>query len=121
MRLSHAMTFVSDMKRSVAFYRDVLGLPLRFESPEWTEFAAGGATFALHATADGPAPGGIHRAWGTARPGFHVDDLAAFHVRMLQHGVKCAQPPTDLHGAQLAQYIDPDGLTFSVSEERRKS
>lgn len=37
MRVSHAIVFVSDMQRSVAFYRDVVGLSLRFESPGWTE------------------------------------------------------------------------------------
>ena len=54
MRLTCAIVFVSDMKRSVAFYHDVLGLPLRFESPGWTEFATEGATLALHAS-EGPA------------------------------------------------------------------
>ena len=49
MRVNYAIIFVSDMKRAVAFYRDVLGLPLKFESPGWTEFATDGATLALHA------------------------------------------------------------------------
>jgi carbon storage regulator len=53
-KFTHAIVFVSDMARSVAFYRDVLGLPLRFESPEWTEFETPGSTLALH-LADGPA------------------------------------------------------------------
>ena len=44
MRMSYVIVFVRDMKRSVTFYRDVLHLPLRFESPEWTEFATGGTT-----------------------------------------------------------------------------
>ena len=48
MRVSYAIVFVSDMKRSVAFYRDVIGLPLKFDSPEWSEFATEGATLALH-------------------------------------------------------------------------
>ncbi|MCI0743088.1 MAG: VOC family protein [Gemmataceae bacterium] len=52
MRVNYAIVFVSDMKRSVAFYRDVLGLPLRFESPGWTELATEGATLALHASED---------------------------------------------------------------------
>ena len=43
MRVNYAIVFVSDMTRSVIFYRDVLGLPLRFESPGWTEFATEGA------------------------------------------------------------------------------
>ena len=42
--MNYAIVFVSDIKRAVSFYRDVLGLPLRFESPEWTEFASDGAS-----------------------------------------------------------------------------
>ena len=55
MRVSYAIVFVSDMKRSVAFYRDVIGLPLKFDSPEWSEFATDGATFALHRSEHPPA------------------------------------------------------------------
>jgi catechol 2,3-dioxygenase-like lactoylglutathione lyase family enzyme len=39
---------VSDMSRSVAFYRDILGLPLKFQSPGWSEFQTGATTLALH-------------------------------------------------------------------------
>ena len=38
MRVNYAIVFVGDMDRSVAFYRDVIGLQLKFESPAWTEF-----------------------------------------------------------------------------------
>ncbi len=37
-KLSHIIEFVDDMNRAVAFYRDVIGLPLKFQSPEWSEF-----------------------------------------------------------------------------------
>ena len=57
MRVNYVIIFVSDMKRSVSFYRDVLGLPLRFESPGWTEFATDGATLALHSS-EGSNPDG---------------------------------------------------------------
>lgn len=118
MNLSYAIVFVRDMTKSVAFYRDVIGLPLRFESPQWTEFDTGGATFALHegeprASGD---PGAA--AAGSCRPGLNVPDLDAFHARMLDHGVPCVQEPTDLHGRRLAQYADPDGLVLSVGEAR---
>jgi len=46
--VGYAIVFVSDMDRSITFYRDVLGLPLKFPSPEWTEFATEGVTIALH-------------------------------------------------------------------------
>ncbi len=64
MRLNYAIVFVSDMKRAVAFYRDVIGLPLRFESPGWTELATDGATLALHS-----AEGSQEESPGQCRPG----------------------------------------------------
>ena len=61
MRVSYAIVFVSDMKRSVAFYRDVIGLPLKFDSPEWSEFATEGATLALHRSEEPAVPGRYRR------------------------------------------------------------
>ena len=120
MRVNYAIVFVSDMKRSVAFYRDVIGLPLKFDSPEWSEFATDGATFALH-RAEKPADAaeGTELPAGHCRPGLSVPDLDAFHLRMVEHQVICTQQPKDLFGAKIAQYLDPDGLAISVSEERR--
>jgi len=119
-RLNYAIVFVSDMQRSVGFYRDVVGLPLRFESPEWSEFATGGATLALHRGErgeNGSAEAGRTLA-GCCRPGLGVADLDAFHARMQAHDVACTQPPKDVFGSRIAQYVDPDGLVFSVAEER---
>jgi lactoylglutathione lyase len=121
MRVNYAIVFVSDMQRSVGFYRDVVGLPLRFESPGWTEFATEGATLALHA-GDATASAGEdphHPPAGRCRPGFSVADLDAFHRRMVERNVRCIEPPKDVFGARIAQYLDPDGLAISVGEERR--
>jgi lactoylglutathione lyase len=119
MRLSYVIVFVSDMKRSVAFYRDVIGLTLKIDSPEWSEFATeGGATLALH-RADGSPQEGAESPAGSSRPGLSVRDLDAFHLRMVEHHVTCTQQPKDLFGSKMAQYLDPDGLAISVSEDRR--
>ena len=120
MRLSYAIIFVSDMKRSMSFYRDVVGLTLRFESPVWMEFDTGGATVALHKS-DSPADGrSDHRLEpaGCCRPGFSVPDLDTFHRRMVESDVTCIREPEEEFGARIAQYADPDGLVFSVSEDR---
>ena len=37
-QIDYTMVVVSDMDRSVEFYRDKLGIPLKFQSPDWTEF-----------------------------------------------------------------------------------
>jgi len=118
MRVNYSIILVSSMARSVAFYRDIVGMPLRFESPDWTEFNTDGATWALH-KCDGPAPNSDGRQSETAgqcRPGFQVSNLSTFHTRMLEHNVPCAREPMETFGTRIAQYIDPDGLVFSVAE-----
>lgn len=47
-KLGYVIKFVSDMGKAVKFYRDVLGLQLKFESPDWSEFVTGETTLALH-------------------------------------------------------------------------
>ena len=48
-QIDYTMVVVSDMDESVEFYRDKLGIPLRFQLPEGTEFQTGVTTLALHA------------------------------------------------------------------------
>ena len=107
-RLSYAIKFVADMSRAVAFYRDELGLPVKFESPEWSEFATGQTTLALHAaSAQHPA--------GSVELGFAVADVAAFHAAKSAAGFTFTRQPKSEHGALLAAFIDCDGAECSVS------
>ena len=116
MRVHYSIILVSDMEQSVAFYRDVVGMPLKFESPGWSEFRTEGATWALHLCApnDGHAGEIRKETPGSCRPGFQVPDLDLFHSRMLKNNVQCVQVPTETFGTKVAQYADPDGLVFSV-------
>ena len=121
MRVNYAIVFVSDMKRSVSFYRDVFGLPIKFETPGWTEFATDGATLALHRS-EGANPEKDtpqKEPAGRCHPGLSVPNLDEFHKRMVENNVRCVQEPRDVFGARIAQYLDPDGLAISVGEERR--
>ena len=121
-KLRHALVFVSNMERSVAFYRDVLGWPLTCQSPERTELANGVTTLALH---DASRPSGAAAVQGEiagrCQLGFWVEDVEAFHRDMVARGTPCIQPPTeDASGAKFAVYADPDGLPFSVTGRRKE-
>ena len=118
MKINYAIIFVSDMTRSVAFYRDVLGFSLKFESTHWAEFATGGATLALHLSDEPISQGPGEEPPGHCRPGFQVPNLDIFHQRMVENNVPCNQKPKAVFGARMAQYVDPDGLIFSVGESR---
>ena len=108
MRLNYAIKFVGDMDAAVAFYRDTLGLRLKFESPFWSEFETGETTLALHpASADNPA-GGVQLGLG-------ADDLDRLHAEAQSRGIVFTSPPTDMHGARIARIRDPDGAEISVS------
>jgi len=108
MQLAYAIKFVDDMDRAVTFHRDILGLPLKYQSQEWTEFVTGPTTLALHpASANNPA--------GTVELGFASDDLAGFYARRDENGVEFTQPPAPMHGVHIAQIRDPDGARTSIS------
>lgn len=117
MRVHYSIILVSDMSRSVAFYRDVVGMPLKFETPDWSEFATEGATWALHTCRreTGDMNEARSESPGRCRPGFQVPDIDLFHTRMLKNDVPCIQEPTEVFGTRIAQYADPDGLVFSVA------
>ncbi len=53
-RLGYAILFVSDLDRAIGFYRDVIGVPLRFRADAYAEFATEGAKFALFRAASCP-------------------------------------------------------------------
>lgn len=47
-----------------------------------------------------------------------MGDLSAFHARMLEHRVPVEHEPRQVFGVRIANYVDPDGLVFGVSERR---
>ena len=47
-KVGAVILLVSDMERSVKFYRDVLNLPIKSQSDDWTEFFGSGTVIALH-------------------------------------------------------------------------
>ena len=60
-QLRYAIKFVADMDKAVKFYRDVVGLTLKFESPGWSEFSTGETTLALHPASEKNPAGKVER------------------------------------------------------------
>ena len=116
---SYVIVFVSDMDKSLAFYRDILGFSLKHQSHKWTELNTGETTIALHLadTADHAHPHS-HATMpaGHCHIGLTVANINDFHVAVVGKGVKCIQSPKKEDFGSLAIYADPDGLPFSVSE-----
>ena len=107
-RLAYAIKFVADMERAITFYRDTIGLTLKFRTPEWSEFDTGSTTLALHAaTVEHPA--------GAAIIGFRDNDFQAFYDEKTAAGVTFTVPPHEEHGVQLTEFLDSEGAAVSFS------
>ena len=110
------IVMVSDMERSVAFYRDALGLAPITVSEHWSEFRAGAATIALHPGRTG-AEGGRENGTdaGTLTVTLAADDLASAVAALRAKGVD-VDGPRLLEGTDtpIATFSDPDGLSFSM-------
>jgi len=111
MKLHYVIEFVADMDRAVKFYRDVLGLSLKFQSPDWSEFSTGETSLGLHPASEKNPAGSIDL-------GFNVTNVEKFHQEMTAKGVLFSMPPTKQDfGGSLAQFIDSEGRRCSVAEQ----
>lgn len=109
--------YVSDMERSTAFYRDTLGLPLKFTSPGWTEFNNGGTTLALHRHMGGNA-GAAQPAAGQATLVFVVDELQATYETLKAEGVSFSlEPQKQPSGLTFGVLHDPDGFAITLQQK----
>ena len=105
--------YVSDMERSVGFYRDLLGIPLETDADgSWAETTfPNGVRFALHrAHGDEEALGS-----GTIRLNLEVADVEEAAERLRAAGVEVGQVVRDFWGAALP-VSDPDGYRFELYE-----
>jgi lactoylglutathione lyase len=108
MRLTYAIKYVGNMDLAIAFYRDKMGLELKFESPFWSEFATGETILALH-------PASETNEAGSVELGFAVDDLGEFYERRAELGIEFTREPKEMHGIHIAGISDSDGAHVSVS------
>ncbi len=106
--LKYVIANVSDLAAAVAFWRDTVGLKLKFATPDWAEFDTGPTRLALQPAS--PA----HPA-GTWQPGFRVPDLAAKRAELSARGVSVGSAPHEEHGFLLSVFSGPDGAPVSLS------
>ncbi|MBC7098358.1 VOC family protein [Candidatus Bipolaricaulota bacterium] len=103
---------VADLARAVAFYRDLLGLPLKYRFPDYAGFDVGGVELGL-------------KTWGGLEPprkgepvvNFLVDDIDRAYAELSAKGVSFAKGPEETPwGGRIALFQDPDGNTLQLTE-----
>jgi len=110
--LSHACFVVSDLERSIAFYRDGLGLPIAFEfrSPEGrltgVYLHVGGRTF-IELFQGNPAPAPKDASYKHIC--LEVDDIDATIAELAERGIEATDKKLGTDNSWQAWLTDPDG------------
>ena len=98
---------VSDLDRSVEFYRDVVGLEMesRIDALKWVRFKTpiAGVTLGIGESED-------VKGSGTTSINLGVSDVDAMRARLESLGVEFLGPTQHIPGVvRLADFLDPDG------------
>ena len=109
-KLGAVILFVSDMNKSVQFYRETLNLPLKKESDEWTEFFNKETVLALHpARHKENLKSGQHILLG-----FSASDFDDTINKLKEKGVVFFKNPKEEGFGKHAIIEEPDGHLISI-------
>ncbi len=109
-KLGAVILLVSDMNRSVQFYRETLNLPLKKESDEWTEFFNKETVLALHPVKHKESlKSGQHILLG-----FSASDFDNTINKLKEKGVVFFKNPKEEGFGKHAIIEDPDGHLISI-------
>ncbi len=122
MKYLHTMVRVTDIERSLAFYRDALGLQVLSrrdnEAGRYTLVflcAPGDDSAQIELTYNWPDADGKAEQYGGGRNFGHVayavEDIYATCERLMKHGVTINRPPRD---GRMAFVRSPDNISFEL-------
>lgn len=97
---------VTDLQRSIAFYRDILGLKVTDEQKQWAEFDTGNLALAIGVFGATNDPKIIKNSASAA---LSVDDVKAAVEYLKGKGVKVVNEAMDFPPCHMAIIEDPDG------------
>jgi catechol 2,3-dioxygenase-like lactoylglutathione lyase family enzyme len=110
---------VDDMEKAVAFYRDKLGLPVKYESADWVELDGGNVVIALRRYGSGPEGRPELGVGGGATLVFEVDDIEAAKAELEGQGVKFIGGVFEYGSVKLAALEDLNGNVLQIYEHVR--
>jgi catechol 2,3-dioxygenase-like lactoylglutathione lyase family enzyme len=122
-KISVVVLFVADIERSIAFYRDTLGIPLKFRDDASAAFDFD-ATMLIVLTIAGAQDLLTEDAVAVSRPAgatsqlvSFVDDVDSLYGELLAKGVEFVRQPVDRDwGLRTAHFKDPDGNIWEIAQ-----
>ncbi|HEX7724308.1 MAG TPA: VOC family protein [Candidatus Paceibacterota bacterium] len=112
--IDFTMYKVSDLKRSIEFYKDTLGLELKSSGDVWAELWAGNDALVLGAWEFDQS-----KAGGNVSLGLAVDDARAARAELEKKGVKFDGDIWETPVCLGATFFDPDGNKVALHQHKK--
>jgi lactoylglutathione lyase len=115
-KIDHILLEAKDLKKSIAFYHDFLGLQVKSQSRGFAMLESANVGVFLstgHWDWDQKRPQNVRPGWGMY-PHFAVADVAQTIERARKAGYKIAQEPRKYDWGTEAFVADPDGYVWAL-------
>jgi len=116
-RVGNVILAVKDLDKSLAFYHEVLGLPIKNQRRTWIDLGQTGALLSLHPTSI-TADHTSNNLEGGIVIGFLVGDLKSALDELRSKNVRVHRDIMDRDAGKNAIVLDPDGYMVSLFEPK---
>ncbi|MBI3254130.1 MAG: VOC family protein [Nitrosopumilales archaeon] len=114
-RVGNVILAVKDLDKSIKFYNEIIGLPIRQQRRSWVDLGSKGALLSLHPASLTATHSGTSIENGVAI-GFIVGDVKSAVEELRSKGVKIYRDVVDREAGKNAIILDPDDYMISLFE-----
>jgi len=114
-KVGNVILAVKDLDKSIAFYHDIIGLPIKNQRRSWVDLGTSGALLSLHPASLTAEHIGSSIENGITI-GFLVGDVNSAIDELRSKGVKIYREIVEREAGKNAVVLDPDGYLISLFE-----
>jgi len=114
-RVGNVILAVRDLAKSVSFYNEIIGLPIKQQRKSWVDLGSKGALISLHPASQSSPHSGTSLDNGIAI-GFLVGDIKSSIEELKSKGVKIHRDIEEKDAGKNAVILDPDDYMISLFE-----
>ncbi len=114
-KVGNVILAVKDLERSIKFYNELIGLPIKRQRRSWVDLGTSGALLSLHPASLTAQHIGSSIENGISI-GFLVGDLKSAVEELKSKGVKIYRDIVDRDAGKNAIILDPDDYLISLFE-----
>jgi catechol 2,3-dioxygenase-like lactoylglutathione lyase family enzyme len=119
-RIDTIILLVESIDKSVRFYKEKIGMPLRFKSPGWAEFVIGDVHLALHRRDCELATDNVSTPSVGISVNLEVDDIDEMLIRLASQGIDSVGGVQHYEFGRYFFVTDPDGYIVGFREYKKE-